>query len=125
MTESGGKHNWRGLKFQTAALLNYILARMADTKCKLVKVELEGKQDATLYYASRSRASEIVELVQCKKREDQRSPNPGVLPGSDWSAGDWNPGSLGSWIKKKAGPLRVCAALEDPNHRFTVWFMAA
>lgn len=78
-TSSGGTHMHRGVEFQAWALLYYFLLRRR--RCPDIRMRVETIEDAVIEYPPLEghEGPTIIELVQCKIRQDSGSKT--VLPG--------------------------------------------
>src|SRR5580700_2998993 len=119
MPNDGGIHAKRGFEFEAQSLLNYLLIRMMTGET--ISITFEKGQDATFFYPEIAGRSQIIELVQCKKREHQPAGAGHVaIPGWDsWSYGEFGITDVAEWLRKPTDEAPIPQLLENSAYRYT------
>src|SRR4051794_30208777 len=100
--EQGGSNLHRGIQFECASLLYYMLLRWSSQKDAVLTLETE--EDATVIYQSASPYT-ITEYIQCKKAEHSTLPTSSTV---DQGFDDWQPrqsplNNFVAWVSDSRG----------------------
>jgi hypothetical protein len=104
----GGAQQRRGGQHQDYSLLYYLLFRLLDHPD--LTFQPESNEDATIRYSAEDGKPDVVEYVQCKKKES----------GSDWTPGKFDLDDLRQWVvEKRLGQSAVDLLQANDNAFFT------
>lgn len=110
---------FRGVLHQTYSILLYMLVRRLDYP--ELQVVVESKEDAVFTYLLPGNRT-VIELVQCKKKEDEGSADihAGWGRGEIWRAGEFTFGELKSWMTTpRHGYVAEQFLTANPNSYYT------
>ena len=114
----GGKEQRRGAMYQDCSQLLYVLTRLIDHPN--LEIIVESVEDATILYKVQD--EDIVELVQCKKREVKEGgpAYAGINERDPWIEGTFNINDLQEWILPVRKGVSTASLLEqNENYLYT------